>query len=485
MLPKRKLFFNGIDPVSGRYLQPPLTAQELAATVTLGRLPRVAEPRGRPMPRVDERDLATAGWGVVFTAGASDREREALEELLEFRRRQAGVRHRHYYREYTGDLGVQPGESREDWLLRLGVDAGPADPDQAPYYLLLVGDPESIPFDFQFGLGIQRAVGRLHLERLDDYRNYARKVVAAETSPPIRPRRVAFFGVDNRDDPGTTYLTEDLITPLIEQLRSRAGRRSREGQEDIVKRLRSKACGWQVEGILGPAATRKRLAKLLSGGDETPALLFTASHGLGPPEDDSPGDLGALVCGEWPGPVAWEGEIPPDFYFSADDLATAPDLSGLVSLHFACYSAGIPEEDSFDPPDVSGQRPKRRSCLSQLPQRLLALGAQAVIGHVDRAWCRSFLDPRDRRQIGTFSAMLEVLLRGMPVGFAAQYLSERYADLEPRVTRRLAELAAGRQIDHDAFARDWLALADARSYVVLGDPAVRLRSRRGLRAIRP
>lgn len=451
------LYCNGVDRATGRYLQPPLAPADLVERLR-GHVPSPqGELRGRPVPGVDERDLATSGWGVVFSAEAGDEVRCALGELLDHRRAQAGARHGHYYQEYRGERGVLPGETREEWLARQGGAPGPADPDQVPFHLLLVGDPEAIPFDFQFELGVQRAVGRLHFDRLEDYRAYAAKVVATERSAPVRPRRLTLFGVDNPDDPATTYTTEDLIAPLLELLPSRMS-------------------GWSVQGALGAAATKQRLEQLL-GGEDTPALLFTASHGMGPPTDGLPGELGSILCQDWPGPKAWQGEIPPELYFAAADLPAHADLSGLVSFHFACYSAGVPGESSFGMPWSPAERIALRACLALLPQRLLTRGALAVIGHVDRAWCHSFLDQQDRPQLQTFSSVLRALAGGLPVGVAAQYLSERQADLQPRVSRQLVDLAAGRPVDRQRLSRDWIAAADARSYLLLGDPAVRVRTR--------
>ena len=94
---------------------------------------------------------------------------------------------------------------------------------------------------------------------------------------------------------------------------------------------------------LANQAPRRTWARLL-GGDDTPALLFTASHGMGFPNGD-PRQLphqGGLLCQDWPGPEAGARPIPEDFYFSGDDVAADARLLGLISFHFACYGAGTP-----------------------------------------------------------------------------------------------------------------------------------------------
>ena len=103
---------------------------------------------------------------------------------------------------------------------------------------------------------------------------------------------------------------------------------------------------WAIETLLQQDATKACLDQLL-GGSLTPALLFTASHGMGFPNGD-PSQVrhqGALLCQDWPGIAAWHQAIPEDF--SADDVGENAQLLGLVAFHFACYGAGTPRLDDF------------------------------------------------------------------------------------------------------------------------------------------
>lgn len=420
---------------------------------------RATEPTYAPIEGVDPRDLASAGWGVVFAHDADPAIREALEPLLVRRREQAGAAREGRYREFSGAIGYQPGESKGEFLWRRGSGFGPVDPDQMPYYLLLVGDPEAIPYRFQSQLDVQHAVGRVWFETAAEYANYARSVVAAETGSP-RPSRAAFVAVDNPDDRATALSAHDLALPLA----------------DFVA---ADQPAWAIETLNGAAATKAGLLAAL-GGASPPALLFAACHGMAFPLGDPRqlGHQGALLCQDWPGPRAHRGAIPPEFYVSVDDIGDDAPPRGMIAFLFACFGAGTPRLGDFAQPTVL-QRPviASRSFVAALPRRLLSHqngGALAVIGHVDRTWSCSFASPANRRQLAVFTAALKRLLEGYPIGSAFEFFNERYAELATALGAELADIAYGKVPNDLALAELWTASNDARNYTILGDPAVQL-----------
>jgi hypothetical protein len=472
-MPTDQLYFNGINGATGEYLLPPMSPQDISKiaqgeSLDKGHLKelkfwfeRVTQKCLGPKEGVDPKDLAQSGWGVIFAFEDKNRTpaiKEALRELLDLRKKQAGE----HYREFTDQSAYRPNETKTEFLARHGMGPGPADPDKVPYYLLIVGDPEKIPYRFQYQLDVQYAVGRIHFSTLEEYAQYARSVVMAETGKVVLPRRAVFFGVQNLDDPATALSANELVKPLAENM----------GKDQ-------KERGWKVEIVLPSEAKRARLERLM-GGAETPALLFTASHGMGFPITDlrQLTHQGALLCGDWPGPMNWRKEIPRDFYLSADNVGDEARLLGLLAFHFACYGAGTPRLDDFA--HQAFKKPLAiapNSFVARLPQRLLGHpkgGALAVVGHVERAWGYSFMWQNAGRQLEVFRSTLKRLMEGHPVGSAVEYFNERYAELSTVLTDELKEINFGKTTDDLELSGIWTANNDARSYVIIGDPAVRL-----------
>jgi acylphosphatase len=457
-----QLFFNGINGATGDYDLPPMTPEQLASVIAgeavdeglLNELKQRRETHWAVKEGVDPNDLAQAGWGIIMAHKADPAIKDALSELLQHRRRQAGER----YREYVASTGYRPGETKNKFLSRFGVGPGPADPDKVPYYLLIVGDPETIPYRFQSQLDVQYAVGRIHFDTLDEYAAYARSVVQAETGGLALPRQAAFFGVRTPGDQATLLSADQLIKPLADKL---------------------SATDWSLRALLEAQATKSQLSRLL-GGAETPALLFTASHGMGFPKGDARQlpHQGALLCQDWPGPGKWKKAIPTDFYFSADDVGGDARLLGSMAFFFACYGAGTPRLDEFaqhafkERAEIAPQ-----AFLAKLPRRLLGHpkgGLLAVVGHVERAWGYSFSWDRAGAQTTVFESALTQLMAGAPVGLAFEYFNDRYAEISSDLTVMVEDKRFDEPVDDVALAGMWTANNDARNYCILGDPAARL-----------
>jgi hypothetical protein len=80
--------------------------------------------------------------------------------------------------------------------------------------------------------------------------------------------------------------------------------------------------------------------------------------------------------------------------------------------------------------------------------------------------------------VQVFRATLENLFDGWPVGLAMEWFNLRYASLATALTGELGRLVYRQNLDETDLLRTaslWTGHHDARGYIVLGDPAVRVR----------
>lgn len=481
------LAFNGLDGASGKYLVEALDeaglrerARRLKPAQIFGSQTQndnlihraeAAKPDRGLRKDYDPQKLSDAGWGLILPGNAEPQaaaERlAALDELLAWRRSQAGQR----FKIYQGDDGYQEGESGSQFAARHGLQPGAVDPNKIPYYLLIAAAPHEIPFDFQYELDVQFAVGRVFFETSDEFGRYAHSIVTAEgvgaqarpERPARRERRAAFFGVANDDDLPTARSAEYLVRPLYE----------------YTANQRPAEWGWAAELIPPKEAVKARLLELLCGPD-APDFLFSASHGLGWPAG-RPSQLpfqGALVTQDWPGPLMGEAIPAREMYLGAEDIPDEAQLAGRMAFFFACFGAGTPALDDYAVAQDRTRRPlAERPFLAALPQRLLGHprgGMLAVIGHVERAWGCSFRWGESQAEPETFKSLVAQILSGKPVGLALDEVNERYAQIAAQLTGLLEKLKHNPKIDAHLIASLWLANNDARGYAVVGDPAARL-----------
>jgi hypothetical protein len=477
---------NGIDATTGAYLLPAMDLRQLARVATGGGLERdeladlkhrsrrARQARFAVVEGTDPNDLAQAGWAAVFPAVAEGSEaaarqaaiRAALVPLLSHRRAQATASGGDLYHEYAGELGYGAGETKQQYLARLGAGPGVVRPQKVPYYLLLVATPEEIPYRIQYQLDVHYAVGRIAFDTIDEYACYARSVVEAETGQGPRTRRATFFAVANPNDAATRLSADHLVSPLVAHVASRQAHH-----------------GFTVDSHLGDAATRDRLVELFR---DPPALLFTASHGMGFPcgAAGQRERQGALLCQDWAGPGH---PVAREHYFAGEDLPAQADLRGMIGVFFACYGGGTPTRDEFTRRALGEAKAKElapASLIARLPQRMLghpAGGALAVVGHVDRAWGSTFLwvdaqgKGQTRTHLDVFESMLDSVLAGKRLGYAMESFNLRYAELAADLSERIEQIQLYDEHYEDGeLASMWIYNSDARNYAVLGDPAVRI-----------
>lgn len=472
------IYPNGIDGVTGDYLTHPALPLKISDLVEknpdrllsvhrhlLHETSRTRPPKMLGLPLgIDPLNIQRAGWGIVFPADARADIRESLNPLIEHRRHSIPP-------DRCKILEYREGEGLREWLRRYNVSPGSVTPTKVPFYLLLIGSPDEIPFEFQYLLSIEYAVGRLSFDRADQYARYATSISSYEKCSMSNRREVFFWSP--RHDKATELSTDFLVNPLT---------RLEENHEEGGPAAESLA--YENHCFIGEQATKQRLGEILNSVDAIPAMLFTASHGLGWPKghEMQKEKQGALVCQDWKD----RGKFDESCYFAASDVTDEAKVSGLVVFSFACYSAGTPAFDTFNPSSnwtraasEAATKTAEDSFVAALPQKILSHprgSALAFIGHVDRAWGFSIKPPNVDAQLVPFRNCIARILKGEPVGLATRDFTQRYAVLSTALLDSFNmsekdELLANREL-----MWAWIERNDAQSYVVLGDPAARVSS---------
>jgi hypothetical protein len=454
---------NGIDGVTGRYAQEPVALVDLANTIREHQSPAETRSTSRGgfsmMGARALNDLGKVGWGVIFPKGLSTRIHEELEPLLNLRRGEA----KRLFKSFEFDPAA---DSVRKWLDDRNVSPGSARPERVPFYLLIVGPPTEIPFEFQYLLDIEYAVGRIDFDTPEEYGAYARSVVESERAgSALVEKEIVYWAPHHARDRATGLSSQYLASPLIDG----------EAPAKPLARVR----GFASTDYRANDATRATLLDVLHrpAGRLPPAMLFTASHGVGWPKDHALqiACQGALLGQEW----KLFDPLQPAHYLSAESLGEGARVQGMVAFMFGCFSAGTPAIDGFR--KIRGAAPERiapEPFTSALPKRLLSHpngAALAVIGHVDRSWGFSIRPAKTTAssRIDPFHFCLDSILGGHRIGFSTTDFNQRYAFLG----NELANLLDGSRApaSDEELAWRWIERNDAQNYVVLGDPAARLR----------
>lgn len=462
------VYFNGIDPDTGDYLIPPMTLAEVAERLLQRKVSEAerdaSQRRANALKPVlggnidDKLDQVEGdkggGWAVVFHKDEDQQVQSALECLISHRAKTVGAK-RLKRLTYSGE------PSADEWLKAHQVKLGDIEPWRVPRFLLIVGSPDEIPYEFSRGLPHDYAVGRLHFDQVEEYANYADSLIryeSGETDP--RSKEAVFFRTSY--DKQTRASALHLVAPLVDGVPEQA-------DGEPARPAVAPSEGYAMRSIFDDKATFDALSSVFAppAGSSRPALLFSATHGAGPGKSAPEQAAGAIICQD-------------RAMFSGQTAAATEnvDLHGLIVFLNACYSAGTPERDEFPMLLSKPAMPiVEKAFLAALPKALLGHpsgGALACIGHVEKAFTYAFLSTGSEHLIPYRNALIRIL-RGLPVGLALQDMRDRFVARNNDLTQLLYKVHAyGLNINDKVLVETWGQRNEAGGYILLGDPAAKL-----------
>lgn len=462
----------GLNYSTGNLLIPPIAEEAFGATLLdslsqngkkLSSLTRVTQRgqsfRGELKRRiVDLGDPRSAGWTILVNA--KDPQKEALLSALAPLAEHRGMKN-------MNSLLLYNGEDVNQWFDWLGENYSSLSMKQKPHYILIAGGPDQVPFLFQSVLSTMASVGRVAFDSLQDLKTYVEKIIRLEAAEsPAVNKETIFFAPDYGLPDPTYYSCHYMVEPLAKAV------------QDELR--------FKTQTMIGKQATKERFTETLRLTKS--AFVFTASHGLGAP--DEPLEIqkqinGAICCQQ---PDKHLGND--DWLFTADDIPVdEPFLEGAGVFQFACFGYGTPAESDFAHWDPQiGKWNASEDFIAALPKRLLAhpRGPLTYVGHVDIALLHGFADPNNpipalgerwNARIEPFLQSIFRMLSVEPVSYAMADMSTRYntTNAQLSATFDLLQKKPDFQVPHTQLVDLFLTRSDAQNYMIYGDPAVCLR----------
>ncbi len=475
-----KLTVLGLNYSTGRLLTEPIDEQALGQNVQQSLERNIEEIRGLAgatsyaakfraeveRQPIDLGDPHAAGW--TFLLYEHDPQKDELIRILRPLAEHRGMA------EPDQPL-LLDSKAPEDWIDWILENYFNPEQKSAPSYVLIVGGPDQVPFRFQSLLSTAAHVGRVALgphadDPMVDLRMleaYIDKVIRLEkAAEPATTRDVLFFATDHGLPDPTYFSHHYMANPLCEYVR-----------EEL---------SYTTRYIQGDSATKEQFRDALN--IARPCLVYTASHGMGAPNLPLQKQLrinGAICCQ----PTGHGGKME-DRLFMADEVPTKePFLEGAVFFQFACFGYGTPAESEFSHWNPSVAKVNAQAdFIAALPMQLLSNphGPIAYVGHLDLAWLHGFDDPesphileRWHARIEPFKKAVDMLLAAQPVGLAMADMTKKYDIGNAVLTSTYERLRKGKIKQTPEFynrlASMFITRNYAQNYMILGDPAARLR----------
>lgn len=409
-------------------------------------------------PSVDLGDPKVAGW--TFLVNKDDPQFSDILKTIQPLAMHRGMKNPDNPLIYRNESLVD----WEDWIMTNIIDYR-GGREKSPEYILIVGNPDQVPFHFQALLDTTASVGRVDFDgSLSSLKTYVDKIIRIEgADAPVVDRKAIVFAPDGGLQDPTYYSRKFMAQPLAEYI-----------QND---------CGFSVQAIMGDVATKNNLFTACSS--QSPALVYSASHGLGAPDQSLEIQKkynGAICC-------QTDDRNPQDRFFTAGDIPfDKPFLEGAVFFQFACFGYGTPAVSDFmhwiGDPSING----KADFVAALPKALLShpRGPVAYIGHVDTAWIHGFADPDSvdilehwDSRLSSFRKAVQALLTVKPAGRAMVATNDKYNMANALLTTIWNNLQSGKIKDKNSIKTKlpeiFITRTDAQNYMIFGDPAVRLR----------